>query len=168
MAPREGVRPTSDRVRERLFAVLGDPGGGTVVDLFCGAGTLGIEALSRGAERLYCVDRDAATLRVLAANLTPMREAGVDVTVIRRDALGFVREAWPAGPVEWVFLDPPYGDPAGADCLAALAQLRAGKIARVIFEGPGGAIAAPPGLSPERELDFGDTRITLLRGGLRP
>ena len=50
------VRPTADRVREALFAILGDVGGASVLDLFCGTGALGIEALSRGADRATLVD----------------------------------------------------------------------------------------------------------------
>ena len=50
------VRPTADRVREALFAILGEVGGASVLDLFCGTGALGIEALSRGAARATLVD----------------------------------------------------------------------------------------------------------------
>ena len=61
-----GVRPSTDRVRERLFMILGpNLEGGLVVDLFCGAGTLGIEALSRGAERCIFVDRSRSHLERL-------------------------------------------------------------------------------------------------------
>ncbi len=165
-APREGVRPTSDRVRERLFAVLGSFDGGTAIDLFCGAGTLGIEALSRGADRLICVDRDAAVLRVLQGNLAPLREAGLVIDVIKRDAARFVRDDWPEGPIEWIFLDPPYGDTGGTDCLAAIGELDPARLGWVVWEGPGDETVDLPALVKERVLEFGDTRITLLRGGL--
>ncbi len=52
------VRPTSDRVREAIFSALGEIGGATVLDLYCGTGALAIEALSRGASRATLVDRD--------------------------------------------------------------------------------------------------------------
>ena len=63
------TRPTSDRVREALFAMLGEIAASSVLDLFAGSGALGIEALSRGAARAVFVERDALALRALGANL---------------------------------------------------------------------------------------------------
>jgi 16S rRNA (guanine(966)-N(2))-methyltransferase RsmD len=167
-APVRGLRPSADSLRERLFAVLGqDLQPGLGVDLFCGVGTLGIEALSRGAQRLIFVDSERRHLRVLEENLTPLREAGLDIQVVCADARRFVAEAWPAGPVDWVFLDPPYGDPAGQACLSALARLRGADLDWVIFEGAAEQ-AAPAGLRLARVLDCGGSRVTLMRGGLAP
>jgi len=167
-APPVGVRPTTDRVRERLFAVLGEPPpDGSVVDLYCGAGTLGIEALSRGAERAFFVDRSAASLRVLARNLASLGDAELAVSIHRQDALRFVEKRWPQGAVAWVFLDPPYGDEGGLACLEALGRLHAESLSWVAFEGPASlSIAAIGSLVPARSLDCGDTRVTLLKGGL--
>ena len=55
-APRVGVRPTADRVRESVFAALDDLEGMAVLDLYAGSGTLGIEALSRGADSVVFVE----------------------------------------------------------------------------------------------------------------
>ena len=71
--PGRGTRPTSDRVREALFAMLGDLDGARVLDLFAGTGALGIEALSRGAASAVFVERDARAAAVLRANLTDAR-----------------------------------------------------------------------------------------------
>src|SRR5689334_3768381 len=63
------TRPTSDRVREALFSILGDIEGATVLDLFAGTGALGIEALSRGASHATLVENARPALRALAQNL---------------------------------------------------------------------------------------------------
>src|SRR5258708_5287889 len=69
-APKGDVtRPTSDRVRESLFAVIGDVTGLAVLDLYAGSGALAIEALSRGAERAVCVEVDRAALAAIAENV---------------------------------------------------------------------------------------------------
>ena len=95
------VRPTSDRVREALFSILGDRvQGARVLDLFAGTGALGLEALSRGAASAVFVDRDTTPVQ---ANLEAL---GLTGEVHRRDALAWLRTA--AGPFDLVFLDPPY------------------------------------------------------------
>ncbi len=72
-APRgSGTRPTSDRVREALFSMLGEIEGASVLDLFAGTGALGIEALSRGAASAVFVERDPAALSALRANLATL------------------------------------------------------------------------------------------------
>src|SRR5437899_12962295 len=72
-APRGRVtRPTSDRVREAVFALLGDVAGARVLDLFAGAGGLGIEAISRGAARAVFIERDPPAVRALRDNLASL------------------------------------------------------------------------------------------------
>lgn len=106
--PGAGTRPTSDRVREALFSVLGDLTGLNVLDLFAGSGALGLEALSRGAAHATFVERDAAAVRVLRANLE-LLGAGADVH--RADARAFLGNASGTGePYDLLFLDPPYRD----------------------------------------------------------
>ncbi|HZO35691.1 MAG TPA: 16S rRNA (guanine(966)-N(2))-methyltransferase RsmD [Solirubrobacteraceae bacterium] len=102
------TRPTSDRVREALFSVLGDVTGLAVLDLFAGSGALGLEALSRGASRATFVERDPAALRALEANLAAL---GVEADVRRADARTFARNASAtAAPYDLIFVDPPYRD----------------------------------------------------------
>ena len=103
VAPKgKDVRPTSDRAREALFAILGDVSGFEVLDLFCGTGALGIEALSRGARRAVLVDTDIAPA---AANVEALELAG-RAELVRGDALGYLarsREVW-----DLILCDPPY------------------------------------------------------------
>ncbi len=101
------TRPTSDRVREALFSILGARvAGARVLDLFAGSGALGIEALSRGAESAVFVDDAPAAVRAIRANLDTL---GAGAEVRRADALRFLGAA-PAGGAQYdlVFLDPPY------------------------------------------------------------
>ncbi len=161
-----GVRPSSDRLREQLFAVL-EPrlAGARVLDLFCGTGSLGIEALSRGAAGALFVDRARASLAVLQRNLAPLVAAAPELAVSwqRQEVLRFIAEAWPEPGPDGVFLDPPYGDPVGGAALAAIAALSSGQPAWLAFESENRELPLPPLLVVERVLCAGDTRVTLLR-----
>jgi 16S rRNA (guanine966-N2)-methyltransferase len=96
------VRPTADRVREALFAILGEIGDASVLDLYCGTGALAIEALSRGAARATLVDTHVSLAR------RNVRELGLEsrVTVVRSDALRYLRRS--RGRFDLIFCDPPY------------------------------------------------------------
>ena len=105
--PGEETRPTSDRVREALFSILGPRvEGARVLDLFAGSGALGIEALSRGAAEATFVDRSPAAIRAVRANLAAL---GIEAEVVRADARAAVRTARAtARQYDLLFLDPPY------------------------------------------------------------
>lgn len=125
----DAVRPTTDRVREALFSILGDVGGLDVLDLYCGTGALGLEALSRGAGTVTLVDADTAAA---AANLAALGVAD-RVDLIKSDALAFLRRD--RGGHDLVLLDPPYrlARPVGSDLSKLLVPgLREG--ARVVTE----------------------------------
>jgi 16S rRNA (guanine(966)-N(2))-methyltransferase RsmD len=105
--PGTATRPTSDRVREALFSILGARVvDARVLDVFAGSGALGLEALSRGAASATFVDSAPAALRALRANVAAL---GADAEVVRADALKWLRAA-SAGARQYdlVFLDPPY------------------------------------------------------------
>jgi 16S rRNA (guanine(966)-N(2))-methyltransferase RsmD len=105
--PGDATRPTSDRVREALFSVLGARvEGARVLDLFAGSGALGIEALSRGAATATFVDSGPAAIGALRANLEAL---GADAETRRQDARRFLAGASAAArEYDLVFLDPPY------------------------------------------------------------
>jgi 16S rRNA (guanine966-N2)-methyltransferase len=96
------TRPTSDRVRESAFNLIGPVDGADVLDLFAGSGALGLEALSRGAQRVTFVDDDRAAIAAIKANLAAL---GAEAEVRQTDALGFLRGALQ---YDLIFLDPPY------------------------------------------------------------
>ena len=119
------TRPTSDRVREALFALLGPVEDARVLDLFAGSGALGIEALSRGAAAATFVDSAPAAARAVRANLEAL---GLEAEVRRSDARGFLRAARrERRQYDLIFLDPPYrlAGGLGPELTAALGALLA-------------------------------------------
>jgi 16S rRNA (guanine966-N2)-methyltransferase len=108
-APRgAATRPTSERIREALFAILGPIEGAHVLDLFAGSGALGIEALSRGAARVTFVESASGALAAIDRNLSSLR-VQKRARVVRADARAALRSATARGDrYDLVFLDPPY------------------------------------------------------------
>jgi 16S rRNA (guanine966-N2)-methyltransferase len=104
-APRgaKDLRPTTERVREAVFSILGDVSGARVLDLYSGTGALAIEALSRGAAEAILVDTHPAAARrnLEALDLTERAR------VVRSDAVRFLRRA-EEGSFDLVLCDPPY------------------------------------------------------------
>jgi 16S rRNA (guanine966-N2)-methyltransferase len=102
-----GTRPTSDRVREALFSILGDRvQDARVLDLFAGSGALGLEALSRGAGSVTFVDDNRAAIAAIQGNLNALKAAGRGR---QTDALRFLGGAPESGAqYDLIFLDPPY------------------------------------------------------------
>jgi 16S rRNA (guanine966-N2)-methyltransferase len=97
------LRPTTERVREAVFSILGDVSGARVLDLFCGTGALAIEALSRGAAEATLVDTHPAAAR---RNLEALELAG-RAQAVRSDAARFLRRV-ESGSYDLVLCDPPY------------------------------------------------------------
>jgi 16S rRNA (guanine(966)-N(2))-methyltransferase RsmD len=107
----EGIRPTSDRLRETLFDILAPRIGGVrVLDVFAGTGAVGLEALSRGAERAVFIERDARAARLIAENAA--RCGVLDRCVIIRDTAERAMANASGGPFGVVVFDPPYTLPA--------------------------------------------------------
>jgi 16S rRNA (guanine966-N2)-methyltransferase len=101
------TRPTSDRVREAVFSMIGPVEGAAVLDLFAGSGALGLEALSRGAASCVFVERDRGAARVIQANLEKLRIVGAVVST--RDVASALREERARGRrYDLVLVDPPY------------------------------------------------------------
>ena len=98
------VRPTSDRVREAIFSALGDVDGSLVLDLYCGTGALGIEALSRGAASAVLVDRDT---RPALGNVERLG-LGERTELIRADVGRWLAGSSDTQPFDLVFVDAPY------------------------------------------------------------
>jgi 16S rRNA (guanine966-N2)-methyltransferase len=162
--PGDATRPTSDRVREALFSVVGERVvGARVLDLFAGTGALAIEALSRGAASAVLVEQAPRAIAVIRANLEAL-DLGRVATVRRTKAEAYLRTQRD-GPFDLVFLDPPYA--IGVGVLAGLlARLERGALA------PGALVAVessaraepppwPAGLHPDSPRRYGDTALHL-------
>ncbi len=155
-----GVRPTTDFVREAIFNVLASRRsleGSRVVDLYCGTGALGIEALSRGAAHCTFVDDAEASLAAARSNL---RAVGLDGDgadgATRATFTRATLPGWhPAGHVDVVLCDPPYGE------LHAAALLRDFDADVVVIETDAPA-AVPEGWETTFERRYGGTLVTVL------
>jgi len=135
-------RPMPDRVKEAVFNLLrGHAEDAAVMDAFAGVGTMGLEALSRGASRVVMVEKDRSIARILERNLAALGDPG-GVEIVVGDALGSGALSRCPNPVHLVFFDPPYPlveDPARRErTLHALA----GYIARL--DGTGYAVLRTP------------------------
>lgn len=170
--PGRGVRPTVDRVKEAVFAALGDLTGASVLDLFAGSGALALEALSRGAARAVLVERDRAALRAIGENLatTGFERQGRPVA---RDVHAFLRAPPPReAPFDLVLVDPPYeaGDDDVARVLGALGA--PGWLApggRVVVErGRTGSVPLPTGWQTTWERRYVDTLVRVAVPGGPP
>jgi 16S rRNA (guanine966-N2)-methyltransferase len=166
-APRgRDTRPTSDRVRESLFSLLGDVTGARVLDPFAGSGALGLEALSRGAAHADLCDVDRAALAALRENAARLRYAD-RCTIRRQDARRRLAADRAAGiTYDLVLLDPPYA--MLPDLANLLARHLPGLLAadgRAALESD--ATAPSPDLSLRLVADrtYGGTRVTVWRDG---
>ncbi len=116
-----GLRPTSDRVREAIFDILEARRlveQASFLDLFCGSGALGIEALSRGASSCTFVDEERRALAAVASNLAATGLGASAVELVASGAEAFCRRA--GGRFSLALVDPPYGFERWADLLALL------------------------------------------------
>lgn len=158
-----GTRPVSDRAREGLFSSLGERVvGAACLDLFAGTGALGIEALSRGAERCDFVETSPSAAAAIRENLTRTRLED-RARVIRRDARRFLAGAEDGYAL--VFLDPPYAlpEPDLADILDALRpHLVTGATVVLTRHAKSRTDVIPVNLQVVRRLTYGDARILVL------
>lgn len=119
-SPPAAVRPTLDRVRESLFAILGPLDGLTVVDVFAGSGALGLEALSRGAGGVAWVEKNSRHARIIRANLERVSKS-LATPARTQVVVGDVRSV-PRCLAAWspdiVLADPPYAGGLGETLLA--------------------------------------------------
>jgi len=151
----KGLRPTSDRLRETLFDVLGDRIAGLrVLDGCAGTGALGIEALSRGAAHAVFIERDARAVALIKRNLEHC--ALQPRSTVRRATLPHALRRPVPRPFDLVLLDPPYGaSDIGAILTAAGTVLGADGLL-VIERARGCALPEVDGLNSQREVRAGN------------
>lgn len=111
------IRPTTDRVKESLFNILqNNIVNSNVLDLFCGSGNLGIEAISRGANSVTFVDNSKKSLELCRNNLALLKEEGKTVLA---DSISFTKRC--DEKYDIIFLDPPYKSDFGLEALKIIA-----------------------------------------------
>jgi 16S rRNA (guanine966-N2)-methyltransferase len=150
------TRPTSDRVREAAFNLIGPVDGAAVLDLFAGSGAMGLEALSRGAASVVFVESDREACRTIERNVAKLGLTGA--TVRCRDAVQTL--AAEVGTFDLVLCDPPYGFAGHAGIGPYLTRLLA----------PSGLLVYETGAKEQPELEgltvrtsrtYGSARLTL-------
>lgn len=162
--PTDRIRPTSDRVRESVFAMLGELEGAVVVDGFAGAGTLGLEALSRGAKQCYFFDTSRQAIETVVENArrTGLEDRALIHQCSFRRGLADVVEGTP----DLWFFDPPYGSSLARRGLEAMEQRddRVTPGALVVWEsGRDEPIPSLERFDQVRQRDYGTTRVVFLR-----
>jgi 16S rRNA (guanine966-N2)-methyltransferase len=162
VAPRDpGTRPITDRVKETLFAILGDRvPEARVLDLYAGSGAIGIEALSRGAAAVTFVERARPALVALASNLARTR-LGDRATVVADEVERFLA-APDEGSWDLVFLDPPYEASAIVAPLRAVEPRLAPGAMVVVKHFWRTEMPAVTRLQPVRQRRFGETMLSFL------
>ena len=161
-----GLRPTSDRLRETLFDVLGDRvADAAVLDGFAGTGALGLEALSRGAADVVFVERDRRAASLIAANLDRCGVGGRG-TIVTGSLPGALGRAAPGRPFDLILLDPPYAYPeAEIGAILSAAARRLAPHGRVVLErGRRGAAWEVSELVLLRRLTAGDSVLVFYCG----
>lgn len=128
--PGDATRPTPDRLRESLFSILQPSLDGQVFyDLYAGSGSVGIEALSRGAARAVFVESDRAALAALRENLKTLQIEGRALVLPKRTAAALSHP--PSG---IVFADPPYNQPKEYEKLLAALAAQAQEITLLLIQ----------------------------------
>lgn len=167
-APRSGLRPTADPVREALFNILAAelPGRG-FVDLCAGTGAVGLEALSRGAGPVWLVERSRAAVTAIRKNIERLGSEvpAESVRLVTAEAGAWIAKGavseLAGRDLSTIFVDPPYGEPRLASWLAALA--RADWLdgeTMVVVEHRRGEAPDGPGLETLWSRRYGDTELT--------
>ena len=159
-APRSGTRPMTDRARESLFSVLGGRlRDARVLDLYAGSGSLGLEALSRGAIEAVFVERSRDAVLVLQDNVDAVALGGAIMKTDAHRALGRLE-----GRFELIFVDPPYADDDGqvSAVLIGLDDLLADDGVVVVHRHSSSEIVVPEFLTCVDERRYGDAVVTMM------
>jgi 16S rRNA (guanine966-N2)-methyltransferase len=155
-------RPTTDRVRETLFNVLQNDLEETIfVDAFAGSGAVGIEALSRGAARVYFLESNRKSLKVLESNLLLCKEVNWRIfAVTAKKGLELIRDQ--EGSVQFVFFDPPYDFHDYTGLLEQAASLFP-EASLVLEHSSRSKFEIPAGLDSFKEKRIGETTLSFFR-----
>jgi len=156
----DGLRPTSDKLRETLFNILQHRvDGARVLDVFAGTGAVALEALSRGAVSATCVESDRRAAGLIAENAALCREQDRCV-IIRGVASRALQQPVPGGPFDIIVLDPPY-DYAELESMVAHAGSQRAEGAIVVLEHATRVTPPrPAGLTLTRTVTSGDSALT--------
>jgi 16S rRNA (guanine966-N2)-methyltransferase len=166
--PGKSTRPTTDKVKEAIFSMMGRPyfEGGTALDLYAGTGGLGIEALSRGFDRVIFVDQNRKAFDVIKQNLATLdlldqsevykNEASRAIRALIKREISF----------DLIFLDPPYAEQQIANQLAMFNDYQFLHSQGIVVAETGKGVDLPEvvgNISLEKFQEYGDTEIRIYR-----
>ncbi|SOC37938.1 16S rRNA (guanine(966)-N(2))-methyltransferase RsmD [Salinicoccus kekensis] len=155
------TRPTTDKVRENIFNILGTVEG-DVLDLFAGSGALGIEAISRGADSCIFIDGAKDAVKILKENTEGIEE---DIEIYRNDYRRALKALTKRGRTfDLIFLDPPYRKNIVTHALSAIkgaGLLNAG--GRIVVETGRDEQFEHAGFDNIREVNYGTVKVTILK-----
>jgi 16S rRNA (guanine966-N2)-methyltransferase len=168
----DGLRPTSDKLRETLFNVIANrTENASFLDGFAGTGAVGLEALSRGAAHVTFVESDPRACRLIAQNV---ERCGVEDGYIivrggfagnggpaRRERRESARRS-PLGPFDLIFLDPPYADPIIDDAIREAVTWLSPSGLLIVEHATRNPIASPTGMRLTRDLRSGDSALAFM------
>lgn len=151
----DGLRPTSDKLRETLFNILQNRiAGARLLDVYAGTGAIALEALSRGAASATCVESDRRAAALIVENAALCREQE-RCAIITDNASRALQKPLPGGPFDIVVLDPPYDCAALAEAVRDAARQRAA----------GGLVVLEHAskVTPPETASLGETQLALTR-----
>jgi 16S rRNA (guanine966-N2)-methyltransferase len=174
----EGLRPTSDKLRETLFNVIANRmENARFLDGFAGTGAVGLEALSRGAAHVTFIEHDPRACRLIEQNAARCGVTGGYIIVrggfgnggpggqkkrgesARRSPSGPLGQL---GPFDVIFLDPPYADPVIGDAMGAAVTWLSPSGLLIVEHAARDPIAEPPGARLTRDLRSGDSALAFM------
>ena len=156
------LRPSTDKIRGAIFSVLGDDiTGSRVADLFCGSGALGLEALSRGADRAIFVDSSKEAIRMVKHNLKEL-ELQTRAEIRSMDVFD-IQPSLLEG-ISIIFADPPYRKRYGDNLLPLLSLKKSAYDGIIVLEHESEWSYAGSEFQILKRIDFGDSSVSFLRG----
>ena len=157
------IRPTKDRIREAFFSSLGDISDKTFLDLYAGSGSMGIEAISRGASKTYFVDNSLEAIKYVKENISDLGIENAEVLIMDdMAALNHFKEKGMSFDI--IFLDPPYESGRYLEVIEFIYKNKVIKNNGILaFESKHKIVVNPKWYSKIKEYHYGEITITVLR-----
>ena len=155
------IRPTKDRIREAIFAALNDIEGKTFLDLYAGSGSMGLEAISRGAKKVYFVDKGVPAIKCVTENIKALNitEEYEILKMDDMDALNIFKEK--GIQFDIIFLDPPYKEGQYEEVINYILDNNiVASSGIIIAESDRQLIVNNPLINKEKQYKYGDILVT--------
>jgi 16S rRNA (guanine966-N2)-methyltransferase len=156
------IRPTTDRIKEVIFNKLQSlVEESEVLDLFSGTGSLGLEAVSRGALHVTCVEKHPKSVDIIKKNVAHLAITNDEITIVHEDVFDYLKEPFGSG-YDIIFIDPPFTEKIADQVMQALAESELNQFPCVVFieAGKGETLRESYGAFKQKELkNYGDKSL---------